>query len=414
MQGARLDHGEVGDQRAHLGHVLHPADEIRQRRMVLVHDRSAGRVGLAHQDVDPVTAEAGAVALPETVGLAAPPFRLDQAVHVVHEVGAHRLEVLAHRGQRRELCLQLLDRVSDGEFRDLLVQFAQASPALLVPAGPEANQRLELALQLLDLCLDLRALLLRELLELLRAEQLAVAHGRHAEAGRRADDGDALCLGLLAERLRRLLLALAEFLVDGLAAVLVVLALEGRRDGRPQFVDQPVHGVPEFDGAPGRQADGARPVRGGEVVDVNPVLRGRLLRGAGAQFGEDGGVLAGARRAEREQVVAGPIDARAERERLERALLADHDGTGLEFPGRLEAEGVRCARAVQLCRRNPSRRAPFLRHGHSPSLGAHSQPTTTRLTGRAGFVSVGLRPRDPGDGCGSRRACCRASPAPAG
>ena len=63
VQGAGLDQQEVGDQRAHLGEMLDPADQVAEGGIVLLHQRCAARAAFAvgRHDVDHVAAEARVV-----------------------------------------------------------------------------------------------------------------------------------------------------------------------------------------------------------------------------------------------------------------------------------------------------------------------------------------------------------------
>ena len=61
MQRAGLDQQEIGDQRAHLGDMLDPADEIAVGGVELLDDRRAavGAIAVRDHHVDHVAAEAG-------------------------------------------------------------------------------------------------------------------------------------------------------------------------------------------------------------------------------------------------------------------------------------------------------------------------------------------------------------------
>src|SRR3546814_11772351 len=97
------------------------------------------------------------------------------------------------------------------------------------PARNELDDILELALQLLNLALDALALLLRQSVEGFRLHHRAVRNRREGKPGRRSDQGDVLRLRLLAQRLEGGLLAFAGAVLQRLATVAVILALEGGR-----------------------------------------------------------------------------------------------------------------------------------------------------------------------------------------
>src|SRR3546814_12431207 len=109
------------------------------------------------------------------------------------------------------------------------------------PARNELDDILELALQLLNLALDALALLLRQSVEGFRLHHRAVRNRREGKPGRRSDQGDVLRLRLLAQRLEGGLLAFAGAVLQRLATVAVILALEGGRYRRAQLVDQGAH-----------------------------------------------------------------------------------------------------------------------------------------------------------------------------
>ena len=155
---------------------------------------------------------------------------------------------------------------------------------------------------------------------------------------------------------------LLQLLLEQLLARDELLALEGRRDGRPQLFQQGVHVLAERSALAGREPQGPGPLAVFEVVHVAPV-RGRLL-GHGALFQEllNQAVLAEARRTEGEQVVALPAHPHAEADGLDRPLLADRAGQLGQLGGGLEGELLRVAAPEQL------RNGQGLDHGHSRSL----------------------------------------------
>ena len=118
-------------------------------------------------------------------------------------------------------------------------------------------------------------LLLGKLLELLRAERLALAHRDEGDAGRRLDDADILPLGFFFDFLEGLFLGFLEFLGDRLALGLEVLALECRRNGCLGVCDDLLDIDAQFLAAAGRKRQGPWLAGIIEVVDVAPVQRHR-------------------------------------------------------------------------------------------------------------------------------------------
>jgi hypothetical protein len=115
VERARLDQGEVGHQRAHLGDVLDAADQVAVRRVVLIHDRRSLGVGVLDQHVDAVAPE-GHVGLLALRDWDAELHRLLaflgllEHFRVVEHVLLERREVGAHLGHGLVLRLQLLDQ----------------------------------------------------------------------------------------------------------------------------------------------------------------------------------------------------------------------------------------------------------------------------------------------------------------
>jgi hypothetical protein len=345
MQRAGLDQREVGDQGTHFRHVLDAADQVRQRRVVLMDDRRPLKALAAHDEVHLVPLEAVDMAAggSEQFGGGRPrllsgDLQLQQAVNVVEQVLTGLLQVLADVGKLAEADVQLVDRMVDGLRRDLAVQLAQGIPVLHCPGGNLLDDLLEFALQFLDLALDTLAFFLRQGVEGLGLHHRAVFHGREGEAERCAHQGDVLRFCLFAQRLECGFLAFARAVLQGLAAIAIVFALESRRDRRAQFVDQLAHCCLQLAAQARRQADRLGLVRRREVVQIDPVRRNGFLRGLRFQDLLDRRVLAGSRRAEDEEVVTFLLDGGAEADRLQGAVLADDLVEILQLVRRLERE----------------------------------------------------------------------------
>ena len=238
-----------------------------------------------------------------------------------------------------------------GERRDFLIQLAEFGAALLVGFRHPLDDRLELFLKDLDALLHLLAHRFGQRVEHVGLDDLALVHRRHGEAGRRAQDGDVLCVGLGVERFESLLLPGAELFLDRAAPRLIFFALENRRKRVAQLVDRPDHALDEGAGAARRQAERERPVRCLEIVDVHPVGRRRLILDLALEVLADGGGLAGRGRAQHEDVEVVARHVGAELDRLERALLPDQSTRGLKLGRGLEAEGRGIDTAPEVCNR---------------------------------------------------------------
>ena len=201
-------------------------------------------------------------------------------------------------------------------------------------------------------------MLLRPLPEDLRAHHLAAVNRREGEAHGSADQRGLALVRFLLQVIERLFVAVLELLLDGMLAGEIVLAFERRGDGRAQVLDQALHVAAQRDPATGRQAQRARLVRLGEIVDVAPVGRGRLARGLLLDIAPDQRHLAGARGPEGEQVVSVPPDPDAEADRFHCAVLADRIVERLEVVGGGEVEPVRIAGSAE----SPGGQRRQLRH----------------------------------------------------
>ena len=362
VQGARLDQGEVGHQRPELGHVLDPPDQVRLRRMVLVdHGRALGEalalapLRLVHQHVDPVAAEGPAALLPplrRRQHHLRPALLLGQeVVGILDDVVADGVEVGENGRKVGPARLQSVDQVADGVHGRLAVQVLDLLALFLLPVRDLAEERLQLLLQRLRTQRPPLLFLRRELLELLRPQHLAVLDRRQRQADRRADERHVALAGAGLQGVEPLLLALLELLLDHVLAVAVLLALERRRDRMAKLVDELLGVVVKGPRLPRRKPDRPRLVRLGEVVDVTPFRRRRPAGGDALRIAADEVVLAGAGRAEGEQVVAGVAHAHGEVHRLGRALLADGLLERLELGGGGEVEFARVAgRKQRTCR----------------------------------------------------------------
>jgi hypothetical protein len=184
--------------------------------------------------------------------------------------------------------------------------------------------------------------------EVLGRHRGAARRGHEAETLRRPDHRQPLLARLRLEALDRVVLVRPQLLQDPGRVALERLALERAREARPALVDQPRHLGAEFAAAARRELERRRTVRVREVVDVAPVGRRRLRRGARVQHAAHGRRLPGARGAQDEEVVAGTPHRDAERRRGDGALLTDHAIRRRELRGRREAERRRVADRAEL------------------------------------------------------------------
>jgi len=108
-----------------------------------------------------------------------------------------------------------------------------------------------------------------------------------------------------------------------LASPRVLLAFEGARNLPLHRLEKRRHGRRQSPALAGRYREGARAVRLGEVVDVDPVRRRRLPRREGAHGRQDSALAPGARRTGGVEVEAARADLERKRDRLGRARLPD-------------------------------------------------------------------------------------------
>ncbi len=383
MQGPGLDQHEVGDQRSHLRHALDASHQVGLGRMILVDQRRAlrrpagmspGEVPLVpiHHDVDLIAARRrGSTHLSQS---SQPHHHLrlllrlgEEVVGVLDHVVPHGLQMLQDHRLIGPGFLQLFDGVPDGVQRDFAIEISDLFALLLLPCRNLAQQRLQVLLQLLRRDPAALAVVFRQLLEILRSQHLAILDGRQRQSHRRPDQGDVLRLAALLQFVEGFFVAFLEVFLNDADAIAVFLALEGRRDGHAQFLHQARHVVVEGTTLAGRQAHRPRTVGFGEIVDVAPVGRRlppayRLL-----QASPDQRVLAGARRPQREQVVAAVRHPDGEADGLGGAVLAEHFGGGFQVVRRFERQPGGVARAEQKLGRQRRRRGrfPVVRHASS-------------------------------------------------
>ena len=337
MERAGLDEREVRDERAEVGAVLEPAHEVRVRRVLLEDHGGAPLAAAVHEDVHAVAVEERARRRQErqrglAVGGAA------EVLGVRDQVLLDAVEVAPHGVEPREPLAQLADELPRRRRGDLGDERLVLRARLALELAEPPERLLHRVLEAPRAGREALPRRLGQRVELLAAQRLAARRRRHGEPGRAAQHGEA---GLARRRLEApdlLLLALAEALEDLRFLALELLALEGPRQPRLALLDEPGHLLGELAPAPGRHLERRGPVGVGEVVDVAVVGADRLVGRRPGEHAAHRRRLAGRRRTQDEQVVAGVLDADAEGGRAQRAVLADHAVERRQLLGGAEAQ----------------------------------------------------------------------------
>jgi hypothetical protein len=236
--------------------VLDPADQCLVGRIVLVYHRGAVLAAIVHYDIDLVPPEARLC-----TGF------LDRGRH------RHSLRRL-RRGQKivGVFLYVLLDRIEMlNDFRKvaiagaklihhqryrrasgITIELANRLPVLALPLRHLLHDCFELALRLLKVVLDVFALCLRQRIEQLGCEHLAVAPRGQRQPHGRAQHGDTLLLSTPLQLAKGLLVAALELLINDVAPCSVVVAFDGRRQGGTQLLDESFHRLAKPIAASGR------------------------------------------------------------------------------------------------------------------------------------------------------------------
>ncbi len=233
MQRAGPDKAKVGQQRALVHLMLYPPHQMLISRHVLVNYRGPLLLGVVHQQVGLIATE------DRGHGTIAGRLLTDQRIDVLGHVLLDGIDVLDRSGVVTIGLAQLLEQRPHRGRSHLLVKLLDALLHLLAPARHLLNRLLQFLLQHRDGALNGLATLLGQRLERLHVHHLAfVVARRKAEAMGRLDQGNVILLGLLADLAKRLALALTQLLLDFMQAALVLVALEGGRNGVLQLLDQ--------------------------------------------------------------------------------------------------------------------------------------------------------------------------------
>ncbi len=376
VEESRLDQVEIRDQGAHLRQVLDAPDEILKGRVLAVDHRGATGGAVIDEKVHLVAGEGRLEIGDRNPHELRPLLRAAEVVAVLDDIQLHLLEVAHHLRVIGVGFPQLLDQVPHREGGDLPGERLDLLVRLPLHARHVVKALPELFLQRRNLLLQLLALRLGQLLELIRRQDLALHDRGEDEPDRRAQQGDPLAPAFLLDGSEALFLTLLELLLDHLLARPVLLGLEGPRDRGAQLLDQPLHVPPERDPASRRQAQRARLVGTGEVVDVAPVGRRRRLGCSLLEELAHEGAAPGAGMAQGKDVVAGLAHLDPEAHGIDRAGLAHDPVEVLDLVGGLEGEAAGIAppveeRGVQRLR-SRHRQHPGVRgrcrRGHGPQV----------------------------------------------
>ena len=318
-----------------------------------------------------------------------------EAAEVVDDVLAHLLQPGLDRRGLREAGLDVVDQMADGEQRDVAIERAHALVRLAIDLAERPHELRDLLLDVVLRGVELVPGRLRQLLELVGSDGVAVDERNHHDTRRRQLDRDVLACRIVADPRQDLLAALLEVGHRRVAPLAVAVALERARDLLARRLDEGLHRPRELARATARQARGDRSARLVEVEQVDPVGGSRAACGVLAEQRLDGRLASGAWCAGDQHVVAGPRNTQGELDRRGGAVLVDATRRRRELGRGREAERLRIARPSQLVsaqscaghRRGRVWRKPILAgHGHSVA--------SPRSAG------IRRRPRPPVDICG--------------
>src|SRR5262245_31218404 len=169
--------------------------------------------------------------------------------------------------------------MADGEHANFLVQLFYLGSAFSIPLWHLAEGLLELFLERGYVRLSALLLRRRQLLKLLRTDDLAPTRRCEGQPHRRADEGQATLLSPALELGQHPVLPLTEFLLDVLSLPAVVFALKSCRDRGAQLLDETFHVTAKPACTTGWEPQSVRFVSFGEVIDIAPIWWGRLFGG---------------------------------------------------------------------------------------------------------------------------------------
>ena len=255
VQRARLDHREVGDQRAHLGLMFDTSDEIGKSRVVLIDHRRAVLPAMVNKDIDLVAAQKGHLLLPIRRNQSGKHWRgflrWTKLIRMFDDVGLNSLQIADDLRQRIILAPDLVHQLADRAHHHFAVELLDLLLHIAAPTWHLLDHAVEIILQFGHSRFDRRPLFSAQLLIFLGFDHLTRLHRREREPGRRAHQPDIRTLGFLVEGLKFLFLAFLQALFDLLASRTIFIALQRRRHRVGELFDKLVHVVSELCGGPG-------------------------------------------------------------------------------------------------------------------------------------------------------------------
>ena len=270
-----------------------------------------------------------------------------EATEVVDHVLAHPLQPGLDRRGLREAGLDVVDEMADGEQRDVTVQRPHALVRLAIDLAERPDELRDLLLDVVLRGVERVPGRLRQLLELVGPDGVAVDERNHHDSCRGQLDRDVPACRIVADPRQDLLAALLEVGHRRVAPLPIAVALERARDLLARGLDEGLHRRRELARATARQARGDRPPRLVEVEQVDPVGGSRAACGVLAEQRLDGRPAPGARCARDQHVVAAPRNTEGELDCRGGAVLVDATRRRRELGRGREAERLRIARPAQ-------------------------------------------------------------------
>ena len=248
---------------------------------------------------------------------------LTQLLARLDDVAAHVVQELLDLRVLGEVGLEFVHQVACGHGHRVARSLADA----LLHLAPLAWQLMQHLLQALAQGADHPSqtftLLRAQLLEAFGRQRLAALHGREGKALGGADQRHALGHGAFAQSLQGAVFALFGFLLDGVQARAVHVALQRRRHGLGQLGHEALHGLAQPAPLAWWQAQRAGAVGIGKVVEIAPVWRSRLGGRMPLQQAPHKAVVVHRRLTGHEQVVALAAHGQGQLDGVHRAGLAE-------------------------------------------------------------------------------------------
>ena len=378
VQRAGSDHGEIGEQCAHLADMLDPSGQVVVGRQVFLDHGRAVTILLRDHDIDDVAVELGfRVVFAHGFGKGAFGFPhggvqektgigdhvlpdVDQIVRDrlylreclnVRECGAK----LAHAGGHDALCgagVQILDFLSALPFQ--FRRFAQDIGEFLLKPD--------------DLFVDGLLLVFVQIPVLVGFDDFSISdRGQHEPHGR-THQRHVFGGGPFGEIIHRFLMFAAVFFLDRTAGRLVFLGFKKRGNFGGKIVDKRFHLAFQPRRGARRHPQTAWFLGGVEVVHIGPVIWPRPRFCLLADQTPDGTVAAHSRIAQNVKIEFAVTDAAGQPDRVGGAVLPDKGVVILQFGGRAERKAGRIDSPFQRLVREPSIFVAFRRHHSSPLI----------------------------------------------